>query len=284
MTDPQSRFIQSGRLRLHYAVWGDESKPPLLLLHGSRDHARTWDFVAEALVDRFLIYALDLRGHGDSEWSTGGAYRLNDHILDLANLVESLGHPSLSFIGHSLGARIILDYAGAFPEKIDRLVSIEAFEAHEGFEPEAPAADEIRGYVKQVRQIDERTPRAYSSLAEAEARMQEANNWLSPELAQHLTKHGVRSRDDGNYVWKFDSHVYANRLPDWSKADIRQIWQRIQTPTLFLGGEGWGRSIHPAFVSTAVKDARVEIIEGAGHWVHHDQFDRFIALVRGFMA
>ena len=45
--EPISRYYCSQRLRLHYAVWGDEANPPLLLVHGNRDHARTWDQVAD---------------------------------------------------------------------------------------------------------------------------------------------------------------------------------------------------------------------------------------------
>ncbi len=55
-------------MKLHYAVWGDESKPPLLLIHGGRDHVRNWDLVAEGMLDQYCVYAPDLRGHGDSDW------------------------------------------------------------------------------------------------------------------------------------------------------------------------------------------------------------------------
>ena len=51
MEEPRSRSYTSQRLKLHYVVWGDEAKPPLMLIHGIRDHARTWDCVAERLED-----------------------------------------------------------------------------------------------------------------------------------------------------------------------------------------------------------------------------------------
>ncbi|MEE8347051.1 MAG: alpha/beta hydrolase, partial [Dehalococcoidia bacterium] len=62
MNEPESRYYYSQRLKLHYAVWGDEGKPPLVLIHGGRDHCRNWDRVALALNDRYTIYAPDLRG------------------------------------------------------------------------------------------------------------------------------------------------------------------------------------------------------------------------------
>src|SRR5580692_2693484 len=65
---PTSRVYFSQRLRLHYVDWGNPSAPPLLLVHGGRDHCRNWDWVAAELSDRYHIIAPDLRGHGDSAW------------------------------------------------------------------------------------------------------------------------------------------------------------------------------------------------------------------------
>ena len=63
---PSSSFYISQRLRLHFVDWGGEAKPPLFLVHGGRDHARSWDWVARALRDEDHVIAPDLRGHGDS--------------------------------------------------------------------------------------------------------------------------------------------------------------------------------------------------------------------------
>src|SRR5262245_39033752 len=89
--EPEDRFFEASRLRLHYVVWGDESKPALVLVHGSRDHARSWDFVAERMLDRYCIYALDLRGHGDSEHAVGGSYPLTAYVGDVEKFLEVLG-------------------------------------------------------------------------------------------------------------------------------------------------------------------------------------------------
>src|ERR1700756_5207636 len=66
---PTSNSYVSQRLRLHYVDWGNASAPPLLLVHGGRDHCRSWDWVARRLSDQYHIIALDLRGHGDSAWA-----------------------------------------------------------------------------------------------------------------------------------------------------------------------------------------------------------------------
>jgi len=117
VNEPQSRFYTSQRLRLHYLVYGDEKRPPVLLVHGGRDHARMWDQVAQALVDQYAVYALDLRGHGDSDWAIGDQYSLPEMTADLAPFVEQLGRWPLPVVGHSLGGAIVLQYAGVFPDR-----------------------------------------------------------------------------------------------------------------------------------------------------------------------
>ena len=69
---PTSRFYYSQGLRLHYVDWGNPEAPPLLLVHGGRDHCRNWDWVARELSRDYHVIAPDLRGHGDSQWMVGG--------------------------------------------------------------------------------------------------------------------------------------------------------------------------------------------------------------------
>ena len=81
---PTSQSFVSQRLRLHYADWGNPDAPPLILLHGGRDHCRNWDWVAQDLRKDFHILAPDLRGHGDSGWSSSGDYSMSAFVYDLA--------------------------------------------------------------------------------------------------------------------------------------------------------------------------------------------------------
>ena len=122
---PASRIYFSQRLRLHYADWGNEGAPALLLIHGGRDHCRNWDFVAEALRDDYHILAPDLRGHGDSQWLVGGNYAMIDYVYDIAQLVDQKHETPISIIGHSLGGSIALQYSGVFPDLVRKVISIE---------------------------------------------------------------------------------------------------------------------------------------------------------------
>ena len=130
MQGPTSNIYFSQRLRLHYVDWGNEGAPPMLLIHGGRDHCRNWDWVAEAFRDDYHIIAPDLRGHGDSQWLLGGSYDAVDYVYDIAQLLHQRHHTPVTIIGHSLGGSISLLYSGLYPETVTRLVSHRGHGAH----------------------------------------------------------------------------------------------------------------------------------------------------------
>ena len=101
---PASHTYFSQRLRLHYVDWGNPDAPPLILMHGGRDHCRSWDWVALALRDRYHVIAPDLRGHGDSQWVIGSGYAMIDYVYDLAHLVRQQG-PRASHAARALARR-----------------------------------------------------------------------------------------------------------------------------------------------------------------------------------
>jgi pimeloyl-ACP methyl ester carboxylesterase len=282
---PEPRFYSSAGLRLHYVVWGDETKEPVVLVHGGRDHARSWDFVAKGLVDRFCVYALDLRGHGDSGWAAGGNYRLTDHVLDLAKLVKVLDRGPVNLIAHSMGGRVALDYAGAFPGTVARLCAIEGF----GWPASAaraggPPALRLANHVKNVWRLEEREEHVYPTIDAATQRMAEANRRLTPAMVDHLTRYAVRAVQ-GGYVWKFDHFIRLERPIEWTPQESKDIWRGVSCPLLLV----WGGDSNLRFpmrdeLLKTWPQARSVTFENAGHWVHHDELGDFVALVRDFMS
>lgn len=284
MIEPESRYFESARLRLHYAVWGDETKPPLVLVHGSRDHARSWDLVANAFLDDYAVYAPDLRGHGDSDWAIGSQYSIIEYVVDLAKLVETVGRGAVTLVGHSLGGGVVLEYAGTMPERVAKVVSIEGLGRFRGMR-HRPANLRMREFVRHMWELEERQPRSYATLDDAAERMKEANRRLSPALAMHLTEHGVNRREDGSYVWKYDNFNRVRGPYEWNEDDAQAIWHAITAPVLLVGGsESWHFDPSDIGIASAFRDMRAVTIEGAGHWVHHDQFDKFIAVTREFLG
>ena len=284
---PTSRIYFSQRLRLHYVDWGNPDAPPLLLVHGGRDHCRNWDWVARRLRKDWHVIAPDLRGHGDSEWSKSANYSSAAYIYDLAQLIHQLKLAPVTIVGHSLGGTITTRYAGVFPEHIKRLVAIEGL----GRSPKSmaeiaakPIQTRMRSWVEEQRTLAGRLPRRYTSIEEATARMQEQNKHLSLEQARHLTLHGIYQNEDGTFTWKFDNYVRLWPPYDMQQPDVEVLWQQITSPALLVyGKESWASDPRKDGRAAHFKTATIVSVEGAGHWVQHDKLDTFMGLVEPFI-
>ena len=280
--EPESHFYESHRLKLHYVTWGDEAKPPLMFVHGGRDHARNWDLVAESLAEHYCLYAPDLRGHGDSDWSTGGQYSMPDYVLDIAALADVIDRDPLTLVGHSLGGGITLQYAGVYPKRVEKVVSIEGLGPPVGEPRSAPTR--MREWIDHMRNMEKRRSRSYPTIEAATARMEEENPHLSSEMARHLTVHGSKRNEDGAYTWKFDNYVRSHSPYEFNIEDARTIWNEIRCPVLLVRGtESWAGDPEKDGRASAFHDYRSVTIQDAGHWVHHDQLDEFLKVVREFL-
>jgi pimeloyl-ACP methyl ester carboxylesterase len=289
MPSPTSHLYFSQRLRLHYVDWGREDAPPLLLIHGGRDHCRNWDWVARRLADRYHVIAPDLRGHGDSQWAEGSGYNEINYVYDIAQLVHQKKMAPVTIIAHSLGGSIALLYAGTFPETVKKVVAIEGL----GPSPdrlrrmrETPIEGRLRKWIETRRDNAGRTARKYASIEDAITRMKSENTHLNDEQARHLTIHGAVQNEDGTYSWKFDNFVRLGGGPGGiSNEDQHRIWSRITAPVLLIRGtESWASDPVADGRIKHFQNASLANIDGAGHWSHHDRFDVFMETVERFLA
>jgi pimeloyl-ACP methyl ester carboxylesterase len=201
--------------------------------------------------------------------------------------VHQLKLAPVSIVAHSLGGNIALRYAGLYPENVHRIVAIEGL----GFSPKLQAQRDAMSlhelwheWIDQKRALAGRSPRRYATLEEALARMKAENAYLSLEQARHLTAHGMSQNEDGTFSWKFDNYVRVFSPLDLPQAQIERLWNSITCPTLLCYGansfasnpETDGRARH-------FRNARVVVFPDAGHWLHHDQFERFMAELRAFL-
>ncbi len=284
---PTSHFYVSQRLRLHYVDWGNHGAPPLVLVHGARDHCRNWDWVARALRKDYHVIAPDLRGHGDSQWITGGTYAMSDYGYDLAQLIHQLNLAPLRIVAHSMGGNIALRYSGLYPDKVEKLVAIEGL----GPSPKMLAEHKdmgadvrMRNWIDQMRKLSGRQIRRYPTIEEAASRMREANPHLSTDQAHHLTVHGVNQNEDGSYSWKFDNYTHVFPSTGFNVEDSNTLHAQITCPILLMRGtESWASDPQADGRAKIFQNARVENVTDAGHWVHHDQLDVFMGLLRGFL-
>lgn len=287
LAGPTSHAFVSQRLRLHYADWGNQDAPPLLLVHGGRDHCRSWDWVAERLCDDWHVIAPDLRGHGDSAWAADGNYETNDFVYDLAQLIHQLDAGPVTIVAHSLGGNVSLRYTGLYPDTVRKIVAIEGLGPSPTRIAEraaVPLADRWRQWNADKRAAAARLPRRYATFEEALARMRSENTYLTAEQARHLTIHGMNRNEDGTWSWKFDNHLNVWPFLDLPQDEMHALWTAIDCPTLLLyGADSWASNPEKDGRIAHFRHARVVEFENAGHWLHHDQFDRFMGELARFL-
>ena len=284
MSGPESRFFQSQGLRLHCWDWGNAGAPLMLLVHGGRDHGRSFDLIARSLQPHFHVLAPDLRGHGDSDWTKGGSYSLTEYVYDMSRLVRSTGASQVTIVGHSMGGMVGLIYAGTFPDEVSALVVLDGVTVLPNAK-RAPAHEQIAKWVGQLDGLEDREPRRYRTIEEAAAQMRARNTRLPGELAQHLAAFGVRRNSDDTYSWKFDPYQRARAPQRLSPADNVSLWSRITCPTLLLHAEeSFLASPETAGLAKYFQKARTETISGAGHWLHHEKPDEVLRAIRTFLG
>jgi pimeloyl-ACP methyl ester carboxylesterase len=209
------------------------------------------------------------------------------NLYDLAQLIHQLKLAPVTIVAHSYGGNIALRYAGVYPANVKKLVAIEGLGPSPKMLAERqakPIDQRLRDWIDARRGVAARTPRRYATLDDAFKRMKEENDHLSDEQARHLTIHGVSQNEDGSLSWKFDPYMRVFPPFDISQADTEALWAAITCPTLLLyGADSWASNPEKDGRAKHFKTARVVTIQNARHWLHHDQFDKFIAELRAFL-
>jgi len=271
----RDRFVTANRLRLHLLEWGEQG-PVILLLHGYLEHAHAWDWVAPHLAAAgYHVFALDWRGHGDSEWiGAGGYYHFLDYVADLAGLRRALGE-RVALVGHSMGGGAAVLYAGTEPEHVWAFVSVEGL----GMPDTDPATTPTRvaDWLHDLRR-HERRPRMSVSYEAAMERLRYRFPTFSQPIAHLLIEHGTRPVT-GRLFWKFDP-LHQTRAPQpVYVAQARAFWRRVACPVLYVeGGESQLRLSEPDLADrlATLRAERVSI-PGAGH---HPQLEQPAVLTR----
>ena len=283
---PTSHYFFSQRLRLHFVEWGHRDAPTVVLVHGVRDHSRTWDdLIARMSVSGdYHFIAPDLRGHGDSDWVQGSGYRYLDYLYDLRQLIEQNNFGPVWLVGHSLGGAIAAFFAGVFPELVSKLILLEGIGLWSREEADSGVAAKIREWSRQTSELAGREPRRYADLETAYARMQQANPQLRAEQAFHLTQHGAVQLEDGQFTWKYDQYTYNFLGVGLDVDEIIELWQCIRAPTLLINAaNGLQNRTGQDDTLQYFKHVELHDVAGAGHWIHHDRLEQVATFIEDFL-
>jgi pimeloyl-ACP methyl ester carboxylesterase len=276
---PAGHLVPLNGLVHHYLEWGDAEAPAVLLLHGLRSYARTWEPVAEALSRTHRVIALDFRGRGDSAWDPQRQYFADTYLRDVEDLVAHLGLTRFAVVGHSMGGTVGYAYAARHPDQVDALV---VEDIGPGSSTESEGADRI------LRELAA-TPDGFSSLDEVRAYWRRIRPGITEDALASRIEHTVRSRADGGWEWKPDMAGIAEARRGGDPGRSVDLWacvEALRCPTLVLRG---ARSDFLP-VGTCVRMAEVQPllrwaeIDDAGHYAHDDNPTEFIEHVTDFLT
>ena len=255
--------------------------PAVLFIHGILGSRRQWVPLVDKMDDDHRVVVPDLFGHGDSAKPLGD-YSLSAHAATMRDLLDELGIERVTLVGHSLGGGIAMQFYYLFPERVDRLVLVSSGGLGREVSPllrsaTLPGAEQVLSLVA-----------AAPVLSRVEA------------VGRGLSKVGWRPGADIGAIWtgftSLGDRESRRAFLSTTRAVIDIGGQSISAhdhlasvtpiPTLIVWGSkdrmipAW----HALKAQHSVPECRVELFEGAGHFPHLEDPDRFAAALRDFIA
>jgi 3-oxoadipate enol-lactonase len=255
-------FVRTNEVLLHYRLHGRDGAPAVALANSLGTDARIWDEVIGILAGNFRVLSYDKRGHGLSD-APAGDYTLDDHVADLAGLLDHVGMSRVALAGVSVGGLIAQGFALAHPERLAALVLCDTA-------PKVGDAAMWDGRIAAIRRD------GLSSIADGIM-----ERWFSAEFR--------RTRADDLAGWRnlfirSDIEGYCGTCATLRDADLSARVETIGTPTLVMVGEHDGSTPVPLVqaLADAIPGALFEVIADAGHIPSIEQPARTAVLMAAF--
>jgi pimeloyl-ACP methyl ester carboxylesterase len=260
----RNEILLATGIRLHYTEAGDPSAPPVLLLHGYSDSAFSYSPIMPLLAEQAHLFALDQRGHGQSDRPLSG-YSMPDFAADVIAFMDALQLPQIILIGHSMGSLIAQEVAIAAPERITGLVLLGSA-ANAG---NIVGISELQGFIAD---LSDPVPEEF-------IREFQLSNAYQPLADDFLAQAVAESCKLPAYVWK---KVLAGLMD----VDNTPRLDAIRAPTLLLWGDRdsyFPRSEQEA-LRKGIADATLKIYSDTGHSVHWERPKETAADLGAFIA
>lgn len=271
MVEPRDASLSVGALRLHYLDWGNNGRPPMLLLHGGLAHAHWWDFLAPLLTDRYRVLALDLRGHGDSDWDEAANYGVDAHAFDVSRFIRDLRLDGLTLVGHSFGGQVAIKVAAANEGQVAALIVIDGT---------TRIGARAARFMESLRKLPQPVYRSFEEAVQR-FRLLPVDHQTSPEILGHMARHAVRRQEQGTWTFKFDRRAMVNTQP----SDLTSELRALRCPLLVVRGAESRlipASILDDFVEAA-PHAECRAVLGAHHHVMLDRPRALATVMREFL-
>jgi pimeloyl-ACP methyl ester carboxylesterase len=254
---------------VHLRDW-DGPGVPLLLTHGMAAHSHWWDSVVPLWEGVFHAAALDFRGHGDSDWLEDSPYESARWVEDIETARKALGWERFILVGHSMGARIALDYAQRHGDRLRGVSAIDFLP--EFYESRSRRHEKTRSRAQPVYHTEE--------VMLSKFRLQPPGTLLDEKGLRELGRHGVRQGPSG-WSWKFDWRSFSFPYgPVWEQLP------NISVDAMVMRGEHstvMPRDVMGKVVALLPRGRGVEIA-GAHHHIPLDKPAELAAAVSAWAA
>ena len=261
MNVPTSRFVRAGGVNLHFADWGGDGRPTLLLLHGDMRTSRSWDAAARELRGDFRVLALDMRGHGDSDWTESG-YTFAQRADDLEAFIDAVGLHGAAVAAHSTGGVVATLLAERRPDAFSRLMLLE------------PMVVVTEGFQRMVSKRAETPRRTWASRAEMRdyLKWHRATGKWRADVIEDVVAHESYARADGRLDMKWATASMAWKEREGDYPDLRPALRTLGKPILFVMSDSRAGAFADVIrIAERTPDFDTLVIADSGHNMYMDQ-------------
>ena len=274
--DYQDKYLNIGDLELHYLEWGLDTNPTVILLHGLRGHAHSWDEVSNALKDKFHVLALDQRGRGSSDWSPSQDYSIEAYSNDLLKFSDMLNLPNFILIGHSMGGRNSMYFASRHPGKLSKLGIIDI----------GPRIDSIGS--QRIGDEMASGPTEFPSIQDVIEHLKKSSPFASEDTLARRAKYATKITDQHTFIWTYDPAIRDQRKTgsNIKPIDLSDSIRTITCPTMIFRGmqsDILSEAVAAEMVQT-MPSSNTVAIDNATHTVFEDNPADFIKELLKFLG
>ena len=262
------RFLTINGLKIHFREWGTSQLPPLIILHGFDAHSRSWDHVAAALADHYRVFVPDIRGNGESDWAPEYSWQL--FIEDTLGLMNALNLSQAILCGHSMGGRASYMLASRYPERVTKLIIVEA----------VPDDPKLRD--------DDPPIEIYETIEEAVAEAYKRQPYADKGTLRHEVEHGLKQLEDGKWKKRLDPNLYIDVWRGRLNPGTELEWPalaKIECPTLLIYGiHSMGKmETEVARMAQTIPNCELIEIPDAAHDLPNENPNEFIRRLHNYL-
>lgn len=258
----------------NYQILGIESKPKLVFLHGLMGFGTNWKTMARHFEADYQILLLDQRGHGRSFHPAQG-YSVVDFAGDLEKIMAELGWKKAIFVGHSMGARIAVEFADRHPDMVEKLVLVDM----------GPVSNmsSMLNTEEKIRFV----PVPFASRDEARAFfdgpfIEKYKN----ETVKQFFYANLDHNEKGEMNWRFYLPGILEILWQSRVGDQWAQYKKLKMPTLLVRGALSTDLVPEVYEQVLAQNSHIrgEVVPGSGHWVHVEKPKELLEIFKSFLA